>query len=253
MSTLLLRLAGPLQSWGDDSKFKTRRTYSVPTKSGVVGMLAAALGLPRTADQDIQHLSESLKMGIRVDQPGEIIEDYHVMIKPHAKTRNVSNVTRRLMNLESTTKTKKVTDVSKREYLSDAIFTVGLESKDINLLKRLDYALHHPVYPLFLGRRACPPTLPLALGIRNTALVPSLQNEPWQAADWRQKQLDSDLRLVVETSNPGSHPFYRLKDVPLSYSPIHRRYAYRCAAEWDSVQIKNDPIETEHDAFSELR
>ena len=47
MATLLLRLAAPLQSWGSDSKFETRKTDREPTKSGVVGLLAAALGLRR--------------------------------------------------------------------------------------------------------------------------------------------------------------------------------------------------------------
>lgn len=44
MSTLLLRLAGPLQAWGTESKFETRRTEREPTRSGVVGLLMAALG-----------------------------------------------------------------------------------------------------------------------------------------------------------------------------------------------------------------
>ena len=229
MSTLLLRLAAPLQSWGDDSKFNVRRTYTVPTKSGVIGLLASALGLPRTADHDIQHLNESLTMGVRVDQPGAMIEDFH------------------------TAHGDKQSDITRRQYLCDAVFTVGLESKDANLIKQLEEALHHPVYPLFLGRRACPPTLPLSLGIRDTALIPALQNEPWQAADWHQKQLDPNLRLVIETTTPGRRPFHRLKDVPISYSPIRRQYTYRYAAEWDLTQMKGEPIETEHDPFSELR
>ena len=47
MATLLLRLAAPLQSWGADSKFETRKTNREPTKSGIIGLLAAALGLRR--------------------------------------------------------------------------------------------------------------------------------------------------------------------------------------------------------------
>ena len=34
MATLLLRLAAPLQAWGADSKFETRKTGREPTKSG---------------------------------------------------------------------------------------------------------------------------------------------------------------------------------------------------------------------------
>lgn len=229
MSTLLLRFAAPLQSWGDDSKFNVRRTYAIPTKSGVIGLLAAALGLSRTADRDIQHLNESLTMGVRVDQPGEMIEDFH------------------------TARGDKQSDITRRQYLCDAVFTVGLESQDDHLIKKLEEALHHPTYPLFLGRRACPPTLPLSLGIRDKALIPALQDEPWQAAGWRQKRLNPNLRLVIETAAPCNHTFHRLKDVPVSYSPIHRRYTYRYAAEWNPVQMKGDLVETNHDPFNELR
>ena len=97
MSTLLLRLAAPLQAWGTDSKFEIRRTNREPSKSGVIGMLAAALGLPRNAD-----LSElaTLHFGVRVDRNGEVIKDYH------------------------TAKGKKAF-VTERYYLSDAIFLVG--------------------------------------------------------------------------------------------------------------------------------
>ena len=65
MSTLLLRLAGTLQSWGDDSKFEIRRTEKEPTKSGVIGLLAAALG--RRRDESLDDLIQ-LKFGVRVDK-----------------------------------------------------------------------------------------------------------------------------------------------------------------------------------------
>lgn len=235
MSTLLLVLDAPLQSWGDDSKFNVRRTYTIPTKSGVIGLLAAASGLPRTADRDIQHLNKSLTMGVRVDQPGELIEDYHTIKRKEATSHHGPEF-----------------DVTRRQYLSDAVFVVGLESKDDHLIEQLEEDLHHPVYPLFLGRRSCPPTLPLSLGIRNTSLIPALQNEPWHAAEWCQKRLNPNLRLVIESKVPGSHPFHRLKDVPISYNPIHRQYTYRYAEELDLVQIKGE-TETEHDPFNELR
>ena len=67
MATLLLRLAAPLQSWGAESKFDTRRTGREPTKSGVIGLLAAALGIRRDADAEIQGLSAALRFGVRVD------------------------------------------------------------------------------------------------------------------------------------------------------------------------------------------
>lgn len=77
MSTLVLRLAAPLQSWGSASKFDIRRTHTEPTKSGVIGLLMAALGCPRDDDKTIHLLDSKLHMGIRVDRPGTIVKDFH--------------------------------------------------------------------------------------------------------------------------------------------------------------------------------
>jgi CRISPR system Cascade subunit CasD len=57
MATLLLRLAAPLQAWGADSKFETRKTGREPTKSGVIGLLAAALGLRRDEREALLRLA----------------------------------------------------------------------------------------------------------------------------------------------------------------------------------------------------
>ena len=72
--TLLLRLAGPMQSWGTQSRFTVRDTGSEPSKSGVIGLLCAALGLGRAAPLDE---FASLRMGVRVDAPGMMQVDYH--------------------------------------------------------------------------------------------------------------------------------------------------------------------------------
>ena len=146
MATLLLRLAAPLQSWGSDSKFETRKTDREPTKSGVVGLLAAALGLRRDDTEGLARLN-GLRFAVRADQEGSLLVDFHT-----AKSRDTSYVTY-------------------RHYLQDAVFLAGLESGDEALLRELEAALRHPVYPLYLGRRSCPPTLPLCLGIRQGSLL----------------------------------------------------------------------------------
>ena len=135
MATLLLRLAAPLQAWGSDSKFETRKTDREPTKSGVVGLLAAALGLRRDDTEGLARLN-GLRFAVRADQEGSLLVDFHT-----AKSRDTSYVTY-------------------RHYLQDAVFLAGLESGDEALLRELEAALRHPVYPLYLGRRSCPPTLP---------------------------------------------------------------------------------------------
>lgn len=74
MSVLLMQLAGPLQSWGASSRFARRSTEPAPTKSGVIGLLAAALGRARSAD--LTDLA-ALRFGVRVDQRGTPLRDFH--------------------------------------------------------------------------------------------------------------------------------------------------------------------------------
>ena len=118
MATLLLRLAAPLQSWGADSKFETRKTNREPTKSGVIGLLAAALGLRRDESEALTRLT-GLRFGVRVEREGQLLVDYHT-----AKTQD-----------------QKTSYVTYRHYLQDAVFLAGIESEDTALLQQLQQAL----------------------------------------------------------------------------------------------------------------
>ena len=221
MATLLLRLAAPLQAWGSDSKFETRKTDREPTKSGVVGLLAAALGLRRDDTEGLARLN-GLRFAVRADQEGSLLVDFHT-----AKSRDTSYVTY-------------------RHYLQDAVFLAGLESGDEALLRELEAALRHPVYPLYLGRRSCPPTLPLCLGLREQGLVEALQAEPALCPGG-----PKPTRIVADAApqEPGAVP---QRDVPLSYDPRHRQYGYRSAREISLRQPAGAPEPTAHDPFCEL-
>ncbi len=237
MSTLLLRLAAPLQSWGIDSRFDTRRTERLPSKSGVIGLIAAALGLRR--DADLSPLC-ALRFGVRVDRDGELLRDFHTA---HHETD------------------KKKAYVTNRYYIADAVFTVGLESNDEGLLVSLDKALKAPVYPLFLGRRSCPPTLPLSLGVRDADLYTSLKTEPWQVSDYlagilkfRNHGRTPMLRIVTD-EYPGAGNRAVLRDLPESFDPRGRQYSFRAVSDMGYIappgfETGADP--TEHDPFSEL-
>ena len=230
MSTLLLRLAGPLQAWGIDSKFETRRTGREPSKSAVAGMLAAALG--RKRDQPLDDLC-SLRFGVRVDKEGELLHDYHTVRSKSGKPY-----------------------VTHRYYLSDATFLVGLESEDEIWLKTLKQALLNPVFPLFLGRRSCVSTLPIVLGIRPCGLVEALCEEPWQLSLWmqekEQKKGHCSLRIMIDTE-PDDKAAVAQKDLPVSFHPGNRRYAYRPIKDLDPVVIGDFPVKgTDHDAMAEL-
>lgn len=228
MATLLLRLAAPLQSWGSDSKFETRKTDREPTKSGVIGMLAAALGLRRDDTAGLARLNK-LRYAVRVDREGSLLVDFHTA------------------NREEDRQKGKAPYVTYRHYLQDAVFLAALESDDAELLQEIETALHHPVYPLYLGRRSCPPTLPLCLGIRQESLPDVLQNEPPLVQTSRK----TPLRIVAD-ADPADAAAVPRHDRPVSFSPIHRQYGYRPVREW-MVQQPNLPEPTEHDAMAELR
>jgi CRISPR system CASCADE complex protein casD len=224
MSTLLLRLAAPLQAWGTDSKFEVRRTNREPSKSGVIGLLAAALGLRR--DADLSRLS-ALRFGVRVDRNGEVIKDFHMA------------------------KAEKTSYLTYRYYLSDAIFLVGLESEDRSFLEQIERALRNPCFPLFLGRRSCPPTLPLVLGIREDALETALRGEENQNKDL--KSIRQSHRYIRLDCGVGEQEGAVVQDLPISFNPMKREFAYRRAKEiWLRDDVNTEESAEEHDAMAEL-
>lgn len=202
MHTLLVRLAGPLQSWGVQSAFSVRDTGLEPSKSGVVGLLCAALGRPRTAA--LEDLA-ALRLGVRVDVEGTLARDFHT----------AQNVLKAGGGLKDT-------EPSSRYYLADAVFLAGLESSSSVLLQELHAALADPVWSLFLGRKAFVPGAPiwLADGLRmHTDLYTALVAYPWLGGVAHQPP--ETCRLVLE-DDAGSEV---RPDQPLSFS--ERRFAPR--------------------------
>jgi len=227
MSTLLIRLAAPLQSWGADSKFEERRgTMREPTKSGVVGMLAAALG--RRRDEAIDDLA-GLKFGVRVDWPGQLLKDFHTARIEGSKAPYVTN----------------------RYYLADAVFVAGLEGDDA-FVRSLDKTLRDPVFPLFLGRRSCPPVGRISLGVFEESLEDALKGASWQAcpshvAYVKKQKIPHYLTIVLDAPEVGD---YRRRDLPISFSQNHRRHTYRYLSENPRGKKIYEPNETAHDALS---
>lgn len=210
MATLLLRLAAPLQAWGSQSKFNIRSTEREPTKSGVVGMLAAAMGIQRNDDPKKLELLNSLHFGVRVEREGKLLKDFHMV---HEMTG------------------KKDSHVTERFYLSDAVFMTALECEDKEFLEQLAYALNNPVYPLFLGRRSCPPTLPVVLGIRDDELLNVLKTEPSVAENCKPTR-------IIYDSEDG----IPVRDKPISFSQLHRQYGFRMKKEEMFNVSAHDPM-----------
>lgn len=220
-----------MQSWGSESMYDNRETDSMPTKSGVIGIIAAALGMKR--NESLEEL-QSLGFGVRIDLQGIKLNDFQITEMGEKLNSNLSN----------------------RAYLSDAIFLVGLESANKEFLKKIEDALKYPKYSVFLGRRSCPPTQPLVLGIRNSELYPSLLDENWLVPEWRQESLfrytdNLYLRIIMDSIQGSSVK----KDVPLSFSPFKREYGYRYVKEMPGKVVTKESfsVSTEHDPMSELR
>ena len=210
MSVLLLQLAGPLQSWGDSSRFVRRETRNEPTKSGVIGMLASAQG--RSREDSVEDLL-GISFGVRTEQRGRVIRDLQTE-KSMTRKRN-SN------------KSDKEMPLIYRYYLSDARFLVALGA-DRAVLETLEQAIHSPKWPLYLGRRSCPPDYPLSLGIHDEYedVRQALESERWHAANWyRRRYRYPDLEIVCDALEGENAESW--SDLPLSFSSSGRRYADR--------------------------
>jgi CRISPR system Cascade subunit CasD len=215
MSALVLQLAGPLQSWGSHSRFVRRLTEPAPTKSGVIGLLAAARGARRTDE-----LTEffGLRLGVRIDQPGRLVRDFHTA-----------------RSLDGT----QMMPLSYRYYLADAAFLAVVEGNH-QLLQGLDAALQRPVFALYLGRRSCPPAGPISRGLRDGGVDEVLQDEPWQAATWHQRSVRApSVRLVtVRDARAEDADTETMRDEPVSFDPARRQYSWRSVVRGD-VEVAN--------------
>lgn len=211
-STLLLRLAGPLQSWGTSSRYSSRDTGAEPSKSGVVGILAASLGWSR--DHDLTELAQ-LTMGVRIDRAGVPGYDFQTAggggdDPGIAMARDTpQSVARRQREFRSGKDTGKAAiSISNRYFLQDAVFLVGLEGTDPEWLYELDAALRQPVFPIGLGRRGYVPSCPVAVpggGVREgVGLLDALSAEPWPVAGPLPRRQTTDLALVLEDAAGGS-------------------------------------------------
>jgi len=219
---LLLRLEGPLQAWGHQSRLRVRETAAEPTLSGVIGIIACCMGLERS--EPLGELANpEVQMGVRVDRPGALLRDYHTVGAKYGIMAASGSIkfTASIREPEALT-----TD---RFYLSDASFLVGLTGPEA-LLDDMERALRNPKWPPFLGRKCCPPSAPLLAGRREAAsLTEALAAEPWRPRLSGIDDAPDELRCVIECA-PDEPGAVQRMDRPLSFAEP-RRYTFRYVRE----------------------
>lgn len=225
---LALLLDGPLQSWGFSSRFQRRTTGLHPTKSGVIGLIAAAMGLVKGSAAERAMLPELAKLrmssiaiprdvpGTEGTRPVRRLDDYHTVLN----TRRASGI----MNKDAV--------VTHRQYLLDARFGVIL-SGDRSVLKSAAAALQNPVWGVWFGRKSCIPAEPVYRGLFDTQ---------GQA----QRELIGDRSIEEFTTVNEVEDFAEgtdsLSDQPVSFGdgtssgPDKRRFAVRRIAVKPSIR-----------------
>lgn len=181
-NTLFIRLEGPFQAWGERARWSVRDTATEPTKSGIVGLLGCALGVH--LDEDLVWISRNIKIAVRCDRQGSLLKDFHTVIGG-------------VLNSEE--KLKKATVISWRSYLCDASFLVAIRAEE-DTISRLKIALLQPVWPYFLGRKACVPSRPVYEGDGDyTDLFTAIQE--WPIYSTAKIAEDQPLRVVIEVGS----------------------------------------------------
>jgi CRISPR system Cascade subunit CasD len=202
---LLFRLHGALASWGDIAVGDIRPSYRYPSKSAVVGLIAAALGVERD-DHNKQSEIAKLNFSVRIDRAGVPIDDYHTVQAPseqaikHDRDKNywtrtdeIEAIKFRVSMTESSAEAGAIQ--SRRTYYCDAIYAVALAENENNKvdwhalelteLKDIVAFLTEPRFTLYLGRKSCPPCLPFEPQIIEAArnCIEAFQRAEFKFAD----------------------------------------------------------------------
>ena len=235
MKTILLKFAGPMQSWGTDSHFETRHTDLYPSKSAVIGLIGAALGIRRD-DAAIKEL-EKIKLAIRIDQEGSLLKDYHIARK-YKPTGDFDR-----------------TYVTERYYLEDAVFVVAISHEDNNLIEKIYEALKRPYFQMFLGRRSTPVLADFILGNFDGDISSILEKCEWQAKEYYKKRYNQNQKVLDVYCDKGifdnTDREALRQDKVISFSKKNRQFSFRYE-EHTKIYVKNSMFEakdTDHNIF----
>ena len=228
MKTILLKFGGPMQSWGTSSHFETRNTDYYPSKSAVIGVIAASFGYSRDEDEKIRKLNE-LDFAVRVDQVGLLKKDYQTA--------------RRLKKDEPY--------VTNRYYLEDAIFVVAISNDDDKWIEEIYTAIKNPYFQPFMGRRSCPVQPDFVIDMVETGAIEALQNLEWQASDWYKKRNRNYVADIYADKDLLPESGYTMRnDRVISFSQKERKFGPRFEARTvKTMSTEKDENQSEPEEF----
>ncbi|MBF0368986.1 MAG: type I-E CRISPR-associated protein Cas5/CasD [Magnetococcales bacterium] len=228
MDFLLFRLYAPLSAWGVTAVGENRHVQAHPSRSALLGLMAAALGLTREEKTAQQQLDSELGFAIALERAGTHLSDYHTAQAPKAKDIKKGRPASRYHELTAAPRHELTTILSKRDYRQDMVARVAVwnrSSQPDYSLKRLLEALEHPVFTLYLGRKSCPPSLPLegrvvtAVTLREALTTASFNNDcldglALSREDWT-LYWESDSKV---TSGIDPQQTFSRRDQPLEWN-----------------------------------
>lgn len=219
-SCIALLLDGPMQSWGYASRFERRTTALHPTRSGIFGLIAAAMGLDKFREDETVQLERFSRLKVETvalprlsDRLGTLpfrrMEDYHTVTGIRRASGKVD---------------KDGTVQTYRHYLLDARFGVLIEGPSV-LLDEIVAALRNPRWGVWLGRKCCLPATPVlaAIGTTREEAWKGLLKRAGYTGDERLDQFDR-----VEEVLPSESGAETIDDNPIGFGrPIGERHAPR--------------------------
>lgn len=221
---LTFQIYGPLQAYGTVAVGEIRPTSTMPTRSAVLGILAAAIGIRRDEETRLAELRDGYRVAVREDAPGKVMLDYHTIQTPGARGKRQLHCRRDELLL-----TEPNTILSRREYLMDALFTVCLWQANHTApysLQEIARALRSPRWTIGLGRKSCPPALPFAPKITDHTTpqeaVAAYPADKLVSAGLRSPQV---MRMLLDTEGPHTDTETTVRDVPLHHG--RRQFAER--------------------------
>ena len=226
MKSLLLWLEGPLQSWGENSKFDRRETLNFPTLSGVCGILCAALGVGGKAKNTLSQLVKAdfhvLSYPLKSENTSKVMKDFHMIGNGYDKKTDPwyeLNIPKKIDGKKPSN--SKGLTLTYRYYLQSQAFAVVLTYEDEAFAILLHEALRKPKWALFLGRKSCVPTELIAQGLFAT------EDEAVDKASTLAQKKERELAFeVIGGRDEKRGDVLVVNDVPLQFG-IHKVYRDR--------------------------